>query len=615
MRHAWALDPPRHRLDDAPVMSSGCVRCRAELPALARYCPACAYEQSLGPPELRATFPSAPPPTHLPPLAQTPTAEHAVAASPTMLHGAPVALTHLLAPGTIVSGVYTVEALIGSGGMGSVYRARDSARSRIVALKVIHPSLANDADIRRRFAREARLMRSFNHPHVVAVFDFIQDQNFLAIVMEHIEGPTLAHEIARWGKQMPYSEIRIIMTDVLDAMQEAHRHGVVHRDLKPDNVLLRIDQQRLSPKVVDFGVAKLLEGTTYTVTGAMLGTCKYMAPEQVERPELLSYPADIYALGVMLFELATGRCPFEYESHFALMMAHARETPISPASLRSDMPLALATLILDALSKSPEKRPRSCAEFRERLVAALEGFDSVAPAHNAPLELRDPDGSQMLLVPDGFFRMGQERRAVYLDAFYIDRFAVTNRQFGVFLEVTGYRPSHPDFVAHWREGRVPAGLEEHPVVHVSWFDARAYAQWAGKCLPSEAQWEKAARGTDGRKYPWGKTAPDATRANYGRLHHGTVAAGSCPAGASPYGVEDLAGNVWEWCEDVDHPDFYTRGPSHNPCNRSRSGPRARMVVRGGSFMYDAHSVRTVSRSSFEPDTGAQGIGFRCVRHV
>jgi serine/threonine-protein kinase len=547
-----------------------------------------------------------------------------------MLHGEPVALTHLLAPGTIVSGVYTVQALIGMGGMGAVYRAHDSARDRSVALKVIHPSLSSDAEIRRRFAREARLMRSFDHPNVVAVFDFIQEQNFLAIVMEHIEGPTLSQEIARWGKRMPYAEIRTIMGDVLDAMQEAHRHGVVHRDLKPDNVLLRIDQQRLSPKVVDFGVAKILEGTTYTVTGAMLGTCKYMAPEQVERPALLSYPADIYALGVTLFELVTGRCPFEYDSHFALMMAHARETPISPASLRPDVPLPLALLVLDALAKSPDKRPRSCSEFRQRLMAALAGFEAeaeVAPAGNAARVLRDADGSELLLVPAGFFRMGQERRAVYLDAFYIDRFAVTNRQFGAFLDVTGYRPSHPEFMAHWREGQAPAGLkapaglqapaglEEHPVVHVSWFDARAYAQWAGKNLPSEAQWEKAARGTDGRKYPWGKSAPDATRANYGRLHRGTVPVGSCPAGASPYGVEDLSGNVWEWCEDVDAQEFYTQGPSHNPCNRVQSGPRARRVVRGGSFMYDAHSVRTFSRSSFEPDTGAQGIGFRCVRHV
>jgi formylglycine-generating enzyme required for sulfatase activity len=534
-----------------------------------------------------------------------------------MLNGSPVALTHLLAPGTIVSAVYTVEALIGGGGMGAVYRAYDRVRARHVALKVIHPSLAGDPEIRRRFSREARLMRAFSHPNVVSVFDFIEDDHFLAIVMEHIEGPTLAQEIARWGKQMPYAQIRAIMADVLDAMHEAHEHGVVHRDLKPDNVLLRIDQRRPTPKVVDFGIAKILEGTTFTVTGAMLGTCKYMAPEQVERPALLSYPGDIYSLGVTLFELVTGRCPFEHESHFALMMAHVRESPISPASLRDDVPAGLTQLILDALAKSPEKRPRSCAEFRQRLMAALAGFDEqpLAASSDPPRALRDADGGELLLVPEGFFGMGQQRRPVYLDAFYIDRFPVTNRQFAAFLAVTGHRASYPEFLALWRDGRVPNGLEQHPVVHVSWYDAHAYAQWAGKALPSEAQWEKAARGTDGRKYPWGKRAPDASRANYGRSHRGTVPVGSCPSGASPYGVEDMAGNVWEWCEDVDSQDFYNRGPTHNPCNRAQAGSRMRMVVRGGSFMYDAASVRTISRTSFEPDSGSQGIGFRCVRHV
>ena len=548
---------------------------------------------------------------------RTPASGPRVAAeSPTMLHGAPVALTHLLQPGTVVSGVYKIEALIGTGGMGAVYRAHDSALDRIVALKVIHPNLASDAEVRRRFAREAQLMRSLVHPHVVAVYDFIHEDNFLAIVMEHVDGPTLAREIARWDGNMPYAEIRAIMSAVLSAMAEAHQRGVVHRDLKPDNVLLRMDQQQPLPKVVDFGVAKILEGTTYTVTGAMLGTCKYMAPEQVERPELLSYPADVYSLGVTLFEMVTGRCPFDYDSHFALMMAHVREDPVSPATLRSDVPKGLVELIMQALSKQPEARPRTCEEFLERLLAALSHFDSRAPNPvDVPSVVRAADGGEMVLVPAGFFGMNPQRRSVYLDAYYIDRFPVTNQQYAAFLSVTDYRGSHGDFLSHFPDGRVPRELALHPAVHVSWFDARAYAQWAGKSLPSEAQWEKAARGTDGRKYPWGKSAPDATRANYGLSRRGTMPVGSFPAGASPYGVHDMAGNVWEWCEDVDAPEFYAQGPSHNPCNHGELTGRARRVVRGGSFLYDAHSVRTFSRSSFEPQLGSQGIGFRCVRRV
>ncbi|MET0390080.1 MAG: bifunctional serine/threonine-protein kinase/formylglycine-generating enzyme family protein [Polyangiales bacterium] len=533
-----------------------------------------------------------------------------------MLHGAPVAVTHLLAPGTLVSGVYAIDALIGAGGMGSVYRAQDHARQRNVALKVIHPNLASDADIRRRFAREARLMRSLTHPHVVSVFDFIQEDRFLAIVMEHVDGPTLAQEIARWDGRMPYAEILSIMSAMLNAIAEAHERGIIHRDLKPDNVLLRMDREHPLPKVVDFGVAKILEGTTYTVTGAMLGTCKYMAPEQVEKPDLLSYPADIYSLGVTLYEMITGRCPFAYDSHFALMMAHVREAPKSPATLRADVPPELAELTMQALAKRPEDRPKSCGEFHRRLLSALEHYDSRTPSMiDVPKVLPDADGGELVLIPAGFFGMGQERRAVHLDAYYIDRLPVTNRQFARFLEVTGHRPSQGDFHSHFDAGRIPDDLLEHPAVHVSWHDARAYAQWAGKSLPSEAQWEKAARGTDGRKYPWGKSAPDETRANYGLTRRGTVAVGSYPAGASPYGVHDMAGNVWEWCEDIDSQDFYAHGPSHNPCNQGDPTSRARRVVRGGSFLYDAHSVRTISRSSFEPQAGSQAIGFRCVRHV
>jgi formylglycine-generating enzyme required for sulfatase activity len=594
-------------------MAQVCVRCRAELPGRVRFCPECAYEQSLGEAGLQPTLLSVPPPQPSAAGPAVPTPARAKDNSPTMLHGAPVALTHLLSPGTIVSGVYTIEALIGMGGMGAVYRAYDRARSRTVALKVIHPNLASDAEIRRRFGREARLMRSFSHPHVVSIYDFIHEENFLAIVMEHVAGPSLAQEIARWEGRMPYPEIRAIMRAVLSAIEEAHDNGVVHRDLKPDNILLRIDQPRPVPKVVDFGVAKILEGTTYTVSGAMLGTCKYMAPEQVERPDMLSYPADIYSLGVTMFEMVTGRCPFEYDSHFALMMAHVREPPRSISELRADVPEGLAELIAAALSKQPELRPRNCNEFLQRMLAALASFDEALPVHDPAAQVTDADGGELLLIPEGFFGMGPERRQVYLDAFYIDRFPVTNQQFAKFLAVTGHRSSKANFLAHFRDGRVPVGRERHPVVHVSWSDARVYAQWAGKSLASEAQWEKAARGTDGRKYPWGKSAPDASRANYDRQLPGTIAVGSCPAGASPYGVEDMAGNVWEWCEDLDSQDFYAHGPSHNPCNRAASGPRSRMVVRGGSFMYDAHSVRTFSRSSFAPEVGSQVIGFRCVR--
>jgi serine/threonine protein kinase len=169
--------------------------------------------------------------------------------------------------------VYRVGEVVGEGGMGVVYHAHDTATGRDVALKCLHANLAGDPEIRRRFAREARVLRVWSHPGAVAVYDFVEHEHLLAIVMELVRGESLATHLARWQGRMPFGEIRSIVADVLDAMQDAHDHGVVHRDLKPDNILVSGQAARLRPKIVDFGIAKILEGTTFTVSGALLGTC------------------------------------------------------------------------------------------------------------------------------------------------------------------------------------------------------------------------------------------------------------------------------------------------------------------------------------------------------
>jgi serine/threonine-protein kinase len=526
-----------------------------------------------------------------------------------------------LLPGTMLS-VYRIGPVIGEGGMGVVYRADDTAGHRQVAVKCLHTNLAGDPEIRRRFAREARVLRVWSHPGAVAVFDFVEHQHLLAIVMELVGGQSLAQHLATWQGRMPYAEIRQIMGDVLDAMNDAHEHGVVHRDLKPDNILVRDDGTgRLRPKIVDFGIAKILEGTTFTVSGALLGTCRYMAPEQVKSPGGTDHRADIYSLGITLYELITGQPPFDGAgNHFAAMMAHVSQRPRPPSKLRKDVPAELEKLVLDALAKDPAARPQTCAELRDRLFASLSasapGVASVSvPSEQFPESIRDTNQHEMILVPAGPFAMGPGRRDVHLDAFYLDRTPVTNEQFKVFLEVTGYEPKDAAagrFLAHWRSGKPPRGEEKHPVTYVSWMDARAYAAWAGKRLPTEAEWEKAARGTDGRKYPWGRAEPSASHANFGRRDGSTTAVGSFPEGASPYKILDLAGNVWEWCEDVHDEAFYESGPSHNP-RHTRATKQSQYVMRGGSWMYDASSLRTFARIGFEAHYRFAGGGFRCAR--
>ncbi|MGC4095455.1 MAG: serine/threonine-protein kinase [Polyangiaceae bacterium] len=175
-----------------------------------------------------------------------------------------------IAPGTRVS-VYRIDDVIGEGGMGVVYRAHDEVLNRTVALKCLHTNLAGDADIRRRFEREARVLRSYSHPGVVSVFDFVEHDYLLAMVIELVEGPSLVQHLQKWRGHMPLDEIRHLFAGVLDAVGAGHRNGMIHRDLKPDNILVTNSAQGLRPRIVDFGIARILEGTTYTMTGAFLG--------------------------------------------------------------------------------------------------------------------------------------------------------------------------------------------------------------------------------------------------------------------------------------------------------------------------------------------------------
>lgn len=201
-----------------------------------------------------------------------------------------------------------------------------------------------------------------------------------------------------------------------------------------------------------------------------------------------------------------------------------------------------------------------------------------------PLFVSGKDGRPMVYVPAGEFLFGPDREKVYVEAFYIDRFPVTNADYKKFVEATGHE--HP---AHWRRGTWPEGKADHPVVQVTWHSANAYAQWAGKRLPTELEWEKAARGTDGRTWPWGNTF-DPRNCNTGS--EGTTPVGFySPAGDSPYGAADMAGNVWEWI-----------GGKPSPL---------RMPLRGGNWLDGPEEATTFFRRMHTPMRKNDFIGFRC----
>jgi formylglycine-generating enzyme required for sulfatase activity len=217
----------------------------------------------------------------------------------------------------------------------------------------------------------------------------------------------------------------------------------------------------------------------------------------------------------------------------------------------------------------------------------------------------------MAFVPGGSFYRGDNdgpldsrpRRRHSLNAFWIDRFEVTNRQYRMFVQATGHRAP-----PHWSEGQVPSGMEDKPVVSVTWRDASAFAQWAGKRLPAEAEWEKAARGEEGLRYPWGpRFASEACNTREGGS--GQVArVGSYPSGASPYGVTEMAGNVREWTADYYDGRYYVSAPAANPRGPARGTSK---VVRGGSYLLSREWAVAFARSRLRPDERYGDLGFRC----
>lgn len=521
---------------------------------------------------------------------------------------APAAGWRLLGPGVAVGG-YVLERRIGEGGMSAVYLATDAALGRRVALKVLQPNLVGDAGMRRRFLREGRIARGLSHPNVVPVFDVVAEGDLVALVMEYVDARTLAEFVSAWRGAVPLEVAAEVADGILAGLEAAHELGVVHRDLKPGNVLVEERAGHLVARIIDFGIARVLEGTTYTLSGAVLGTCRYMSPEQAKsRP--VDPRADLYAFGVVLFEMLTGRPPFVDPQPFALMMAHATQPPPAPTSLRPDLPAAVEAVILRCLAKEPAERPPSATALRGELRDAIPW---AAAAPRRVLTGPRPNGHVLCEVPAGPFAMGPERRTVWLDAFGIDRWPVTNRQYHAFVKTTGYRPDDPTlFLKHWPSvaGGPSAAQADQPVVYVSHGDALAYASWLGLRLPTEAEWEKAVRGTDGRRYPWGAEAPTAERAWFGS-RKGPAAVGQRPAGASPFGVQDAVGQVWEWTADEDDPTFLREGPTTNP--RRPVGPKAvSAAVRGGAWMFDdPKALRTTARTAFPVGSRMDGVGFRC----
>jgi len=285
-------------------------------------------------------------------------------------------------------GKYRVLEALGRGGMAQVYRAYHPQLDRYVAIKVLRSDLVEHEEFLARFRREAHAVSGLRHPNIVQVFDFdVQDETYY-MVMELLEGDTLRARLNEYrarGERMPLPEILRILADVLNGLGYAHSEGIIHRDIKPANIMLT---KRGQAVVTDFGIAQIVGSTQYTVSGALMGTLSYMAPEQGLKGHCDSR-SDIYSLGIVFYEMLTGYTPFDADTPLAILMKHLNDPLPLPSQVDPSLPAALEHIVLKALAKDPDDRFQDAAAMAAALQQAAEAGV--------------PDGPRPMVPPPGGF--------------------------------------------------------------------------------------------------------------------------------------------------------------------------------------------------------------------
>lgn len=305
----------------------------------------------------------------------------------------------------LLDGRLSVQEQIAKGGMAWVYKAIDNQTGEQVALKILFSEYTNHPRMRERFLREARIQRNtLEHPNIVRVLDVVEERGVLGFTMEWCDSGDLRSWQRSFNAPLPAEHLQAFFPPLIDAIAGAHRKGIIHRDLKPQNIMLHSHGDMLTPKIADFGIAKVIAGNSNTKTGSLIGTVAYMSPEQMEDSKHIDHRADIYSMGVIIYLMATGKLPFEGEGPHALY-----KILYDPPAPPTNVPKALQAVLLKCLEKNPDDRYATCEELKEAFAKALELPDDLPQATASLSNRYRPDG-QLSTAP-----YGQEDTPEFID--------------------------------------------------------------------------------------------------------------------------------------------------------------------------------------------------------
>jgi serine/threonine protein kinase len=303
---------------------------------------------------------------------------------------------------------YEINAHLGQGGMGNVYRATDSMLGREVALKMLHPQLTSQPHFLERFKKEARVLAQLLHPHIAVIYNFIEQDGHHYMVMEYVEGTSL-DDLLKTHKSLPVQFVVPVCVQALEGLQHAHKKNIFHRDIKPSNLMLTAEG---TLKLMDFGIAKVAGEQKMTQVNKIVGTIEFMAPELIEGKQASVF-SDIYAMGVTMYELVSGKLPFESDTDYNLMQSILKKRAMPPDKLNPSVPKALSDIILKAMEKNPENRYQTARAFQQALIAAFPNYREI------DLNILKQPKETVLVSPltgkGSFARKGREKDASLLE--------------------------------------------------------------------------------------------------------------------------------------------------------------------------------------------------------